>query len=363
MQRYDSIIVVDVTPEMCSLQRQGLAIITVVKAGFLSSRRYGNGIVVARLSDGSWSAPSAIGLGGAGFGGQISFELTDFVFVLNDASTVRAFSQQGSLTLGGNVSLVAGPIGVNVEAARATSLKGVAGVFSYSKTKGLFAGVSLEGSTIVERRDANEKLYGQQYTAIQLMESRPPPAAASLMNVLNSRVVAGVAGGGDAMCGDVPQYDDQYDDVVWEGRRGSGYGEGVRRNRGDSYAGANDDNDQPKRANTWADDVYDRPPQSGIGRGNSFRNSNRTSGFDDDYTYSDSPTSGKAGQGRPAAPKLQFMASKTGSLKETQAVALFSFVPDQPGDLGFKKGDIITVIKKTDKAEDWRYVFFFVSIL
>lgn len=326
MQRYNSTKVVNVTAEMCSLQRQGLAIIRVFKAGFLGSGRYGNGIVVARLSDGSWSAPSAIGLGGAGFGGQIGFELTDFVFVLNDAAAVRAFSQQGSLILGGNVSLAAGPIGENAEAAGATSLKGVAGVFSYSKTKGLFAGVSLEGSAIVERRDANEKLYGQRYTASQLTEGsvRPPPAAASLMNVLNSRVFAGVAGGGDAMYNDVPQYDDQHDNVVWEGRRGSGYGEGVRRNRWDSYAGANDDNDQPKRANTWADDVYDRPPQSGVGRRNSFRNSNRTSSSDDDYTYSDSPTSSKAVPGRPAAPKPQFMASKTGSLKENQVVALFT---------------------------------------
>ncbi len=314
--------------------------------------------MVARLADGTWSAPSAIGLGGAGFGGQIGFELTDFVFVLNDASAVRAFSQQGSLTLGGNVSLAAGPIGRNAEAAGAASLKGVAGVFSYSKTKGLFAGVSLEGSAIVERRDANEKLYGQRYTANQLMEGsvRPPPAAASLMNVLNSRVFAGVAGGEDSMYNDVPQYDDRHDDVVWEGRRGSGYGEGVRRNRGDSYTGGDDDyvySDRPKRASTWADDVYDRPAQGSVGRGNSVRNNNRTSGFDDDYTYSDSPTGGKTGPGRPAAPKPQFTANKTGGLEKNQAVALFTFDADQPGDLGFKKGDIITVTKKTDKAEDW----------
>jgi lipid-binding SYLF domain-containing protein len=55
--------------------------------------------------------------------------------------------------------LAAGPIGTNVEVARVASLKGVASVFSYSKTKGFFIGVSLECSTIVERRDANEKLY------------------------------------------------------------------------------------------------------------------------------------------------------------------------------------------------------------
>jgi SH3 domain-containing YSC84-like protein 1 len=102
----------------------------VLKAGFLSSGRYGNGISVVRLANGAWSAPSAIGLGGARFGGQIGFKLTDFVFVLNDAAAVRAFSQQGSLTLGGSVSLAAGPIRTNAEAA---SLKGVASVFSYSQ--------------------------------------------------------------------------------------------------------------------------------------------------------------------------------------------------------------------------------------
>lgn len=139
--------------------KQGLAILTVLKAGFIGSGRFGSGIVVARLADGSWSAPSAIATAGAGVGGQIGFELTDFVFILNDASAVRTFSQFGTLTLGGNVSLAAGPVGRNAEAAGAASTKGVAAVFSYSKTKGLFAGVSLEGSMLVERKDANEKMY------------------------------------------------------------------------------------------------------------------------------------------------------------------------------------------------------------
>jgi SH3 domain-containing YSC84-like protein 1 len=232
----------------------------VLKAGFLDSGRYSNGIVVARLANGTWSAPSAIGLRGAWLGGQIGFELTDFVFVLNDAPTVRAFSQLGSLILGGNVSLAAGRIGRNAEAAGAASLKCVAGVFSYSKTKGLFAGVSLEGSAIVERRDTNGKFYGIRYTASQLMEGsvRPPPAAASLMSVLNSRVFSGVGGGDDSMYNDVPQYDDRHDDVVWEGRRGSGYGEGVRRNRGDSYTGANDDYAYSNRPKLLGGSV--RPP-------------------------------------------------------------------------------------------------------
>jgi lipid-binding SYLF domain-containing protein len=331
----------------------------VIKAGFLGSARYGNGVVVARLADGTWSAPSAIGTGGAGFGGQIGFELTDFVFILNDAAAVRTFSQQGSITLGGNVSIAAGPVGRNAEAAGAASLKGVAGIFSYSKTKGLFAGVSLEGSAIIERRDANEKLYGQRFTARQLLEGavRPPPAAGPLMSVLNSRVFMGVKTSDDAIYNDIPVYDDRHDDVVWEGRRGSALGEGVRRDRtgsvnnGDDYAYS----DKPKRASTWADDIYDRTPTGSTSRVDSGR-ARAGSGFDDDYTYSDTPTSpggtGKVGPGRPAAPKPMFQ-SKTGTLRSNEAVALFTFDADQPGDLGFKKGDIITVTKKTDSDNDW----------
>ena len=84
----------------------------------LISAFFGSGIVVARLADGGWSAPSAIATAGAGFGGQIGFELTDFVFILNDAAAVRSFSQAGSITLGGNVSIAAGPVGRNAEAVR-----------------------------------------------------------------------------------------------------------------------------------------------------------------------------------------------------------------------------------------------------
>lgn len=61
-------------------------------------------MVVARLEDGTWSAPSAIGTGGMGFGGQIGAEITDFVIVLNTRSAVRSFMKEGNVTLGGNLS-------------------------------------------------------------------------------------------------------------------------------------------------------------------------------------------------------------------------------------------------------------------
>ncbi|KAI0169317.1 DUF500-domain-containing protein [Hypoxylon sp. FL1284] len=330
-----------VIPPAILANAKGLAILTVLKAGFLGSARFGSGLVVARLSDGSWSAPSAIVTAGGGFGGQIGFELTDFVFILNDAHAVKTFSQQGSITLGGNVSIAAGPVGRNAEAAGAASLKSVAGVFSYSKTKGLFAGVSLEGSAIVERRDANEKLYGQRWTAAQLLTGsvRPPPQAAPLMSVLNSRVFAGVRQGSvdDSMYNDVPVYDDRHDDVVWNGQRGSAYGEGQP--GGQSEFGA------PRRANTWQDDVYDRPAGGGVSRSNTVGGR----GYDDSYGFQDNK---RAGPGRPAAPKPNF-ASKQALMKKNEAVALFNFDADQPGDLAFKKGEVITVLKKTESDNDW----------
>ncbi|KAJ9605294.1 hypothetical protein H2200_009951 [Cladophialophora chaetospira] len=341
---------------------KGLAVLTVFKAGFLGSGRVGSGIVVARLADGSWSAPSAIATAGGGFGGQIGFELTDFVFILNDYNAVRSFSQAASVTLGGNVSIAAGPVGRNAEAAGAASLKGVAGVFSYSKTKGLFAGVSLEGSVLIERRDANEKLYNGRVTAKQLLEGavRPPPAADPLMRVLSTRVFSGsAAAASDAMYNDMPVYDDEHDDVVWEGRTGAAYGANVRNNRSSTVTSQDDgyvyrDNpNQAKRANTWADDVYDRPPAGRTNTGNNsnsnfetFSNRSRSSTLQNDYSYSDNkPT-------RPTAPKPVFK-QKTGSLRSDQALALFTFDADQDGDLGFKKGDIITITKRTENKSDW----------
>lgn len=272
------------------------------------------------------------------------------MFILNDYAAVRTFSQAGSLTLGGNVSLAAGPVGRNAEAAGAASTRGVAGIFSYSKTKGLFAGVSLEGSVLVERKDANEKLYGSRVSAAQLLGGNipPPPGAEPLMQVLRSRAFSGYGtyNQNDSMYNDIPVYDDRHDDVVWEGRRGEAMGE-----RSLGYGGTR------RAATTWADDVYDRQPAGGIGRSYSTRaNPNetfdtmgisrgRSSTFGDDYVYRDQKPA------RPTAPKPVFNTRQ--NLGHNQAVALYTFDADQEGDLGFKKGEVITILKRTDKKEDW----------
>ncbi|KAI7618965.1 DUF500-domain-containing protein, partial [Hortaea werneckii] len=267
-----------IIPPSILANAKGLAVMTVFKAGFLGSGRFGSGVVVARLSDGSWSAPSAIGTLGGGFGGQIGFELTDFVFILNDSMAVKTFAQVGSITLGG-----------------AASLKSVSGIFAYSKTKGLFAGVSLEGSVLIERRDANEKMYGQKLTARQLLGGSVPvpPQAEPLMRVLNSRVFAGVGGrfNDNSMYNDVPVYDDSHEDVVWQGRTGSAFGEGVRSDR--TGSNAQDGFGRPQRSSTWQDNSYDQPsygranPSETFDRLESSRGRSSTFGDSNDYSYSD----------------------------------------------------------------------------
>ncbi|KAJ7079767.1 hypothetical protein B0H15DRAFT_495247 [Mycena belliarum] len=165
-------------PKAILQSARGLAIFQVLKAGFVFSGKAGSGIVIARLPDGSWSAPSCIATGGLGWGLQIGADVTDFVIVLNNEDAVRAFSLGGNLTIGGNVSATAGPIGTggSVEAALAHPTP----MFSYSKSKGLFAGMSLEGTVLIERKDANRDFYGSPVPARDILGGRvPPPEVAS----------------------------------------------------------------------------------------------------------------------------------------------------------------------------------------
>ncbi|KAJ6452537.1 DUF500-domain-containing protein [Mycena vitilis] len=166
-------------PKAVLQSARGLAIFQVLKAGFVFSGKAGSGIVIARLPDGSWSAPSCIATGGLGWGLQIGADITDFVIVLRSEDAVRAFSQGGNVTIGGAVSASAGPIGTggSVESALATT---PTPMFSYSKSKGLFAGLSLEGTVLIERKDANRDFYGSPVPARDILGGRvPPPEVAS----------------------------------------------------------------------------------------------------------------------------------------------------------------------------------------
>ena len=145
-------------------EAKGLAIIKVVKVGLGISGKGGEGVVVARTG-GSWSGPSFIGTGGAGWGPQIGAQVTDFVFVLNTNAAVRAFSKDGNVTLGAEASAAAGPVGRDTQA----SVTPTVAIYTYSRSKGLFAGASLEGAVIATQKEANARYYGRSVRAIDIL--------------------------------------------------------------------------------------------------------------------------------------------------------------------------------------------------
>ncbi|KAI5959006.1 uncharacterized protein KGF55_005660 [Candida pseudojiufengensis] len=413
-----------VIPPRILKNAKGLAVITVLKAGFLFSGRAGSGVIVARLPDGSWSAPSAIITAGAGMGGMIGAELTDFVFVLNTKAAVDSFAQLGSVTLGTNVSVAAGPLGRSAEAAGTASLNSVSAVFAYSKTKGLYAGISLEGSAIIERREANRKFYGQNCKARNILAGQvePPPACDSLMRVLNSRVFNNRSFDED----DDDYYDDDYYDDIpddfsdstseYSGRRGTygrrsggaaAVGSHNRRRRRYSDEYSDDDysdeddyddgygrrrrNERERERERERDRERDKDRRIGSGRsGNTTTTSASSAGLsnartqssweDDIYDSSYNVGGGSKTRSRgnsdvdrlnarlgntklspskngngPTRPLNSSKPNFGGSQKSnaSQAIALYTFKGEQGGDLPFKKGDVINIIKRTETVDDW----------
>lgn len=166
---------------------QGVAIIPkVIKAGFILAGRGGHGVVMAKDKTGKWGPPTFINLGGGSLGLQAGVESTDVVLVFRSRKTVESIIDGGTkLTLGGNASIAAGPIGR--EAAAATDLKLEAEIVSYSRSRGLFAGVSLSGAVLTNDRDGNEqfnkkateselKVAGELLTRLTQMSSTTPSA-------------------------------------------------------------------------------------------------------------------------------------------------------------------------------------------
>jgi lipid-binding SYLF domain-containing protein len=154
---------------------KGLAILTITKAGFIFSARGGKGIVVARTDKG-WSGPSGIGTGGIGFGFQAGVQVSELVIVLNTHEAVKAFSRGGNVTLGGALSVAAGPVGRTIEAGVAIQ----AAMYTYSRSQGAFAGVSLEATVIGTRSEANEEYYGKPVKAKDILAGKVKPPAGAL---------------------------------------------------------------------------------------------------------------------------------------------------------------------------------------
>lgn len=158
---------------------KGLAFLTVAKVGLVLAPRVGTGLVIARLSDGSWSAPSAIGTCGVSWGALAGVELTDFVVLLNTAEALAAFAGVGQLAVGVGVDVAVGPIGRSGSASLHMGTETSAPAYSYSHSRGLYAGVSLDGSAIFARDGVNHRFYGRKLSPLEILSGAvPPPRAA-----------------------------------------------------------------------------------------------------------------------------------------------------------------------------------------
>jgi lipid-binding SYLF domain-containing protein len=147
----------DGIPEALLSNAYGVAVIPgVIKAAFGIGGRYGEGILAVRTADGAWSNPAFISLTGGSLGWQIGAESTDLILVFKSRQSIDAISR-GKFTLGVDASVAAGPVGRHAQASTDAQLR--AEIYSYSRSRGLFAGVALEGAALQMDNSANAVFY------------------------------------------------------------------------------------------------------------------------------------------------------------------------------------------------------------
>jgi len=163
---------------------------SVLKAAFIVGGSYGRGAMTCRSGEhftGPWSAPTMMALEGGSFGLQLGGQATDFVLlVLNPRGAHSILSSK--VKLGGDASVAAGPVGRTANASTDVTMR--AEVLSYSRNRGLFAGLSLEGSTVRPDNDGNERIYGKKVEAESIVFKGAvavPSAAQKMIAYLNQK--------------------------------------------------------------------------------------------------------------------------------------------------------------------------------
>jgi len=163
---------------------------SVLKAAFLIGGSYGRGAMTCRTGEhftGPWSAPTMMALEGGSIGFQLGGQATDFVLLVMNPRGARAILSS-KVKLGADASAAAGPKGRTANASTDVTMR--AEVLSYSRARGLFAGLSLEGSTVRPDHDANERIYGKKVEAESIVFKGTvavPPAAQKMIAYLNQK--------------------------------------------------------------------------------------------------------------------------------------------------------------------------------
>jgi len=167
-------------PDSLMQRAEAVAVIpNMKKGGFGIGGSYGKGLVSRRMDNGHWSAPEFITIGGGSFGAQLGVTSTDLVLVFTDKAALDMIENGKSLKLGADANVTAGPVGREGEAGVTADLK--SGVYAYSRSKGLFAGIALDGTVIDLDQDANHKVYGSS------VDSKSISTNASLTSNVNVR--------------------------------------------------------------------------------------------------------------------------------------------------------------------------------
>jgi lipid-binding SYLF domain-containing protein len=166
-------------PEALLKKAYGIAVIPhVVKGAFGVGGRYGKGLVAQRNADGGWGTPLFIEIGGGSFGFQIGVEATDIVMVFTNRDGIQPLLK-GKLKIGADASATAGPVGRKAEVGTDILLKSA--IYSYSRSKGLFAGIALDGAVIQLDDDANKSVYGKESVAADLSKAKVRGAAIAVV--------------------------------------------------------------------------------------------------------------------------------------------------------------------------------------
>jgi len=155
------------------------------RAGFIVGGKYGKGVITCRTENGAgWSGPATIRIEGGSVGFQIGAGETDVVFIVMNRAGM-ANLEKDKFTVGGDASAMAGPVGRSTEARTDAMMK--AQILSYSRSRGVFAGASLEGATMRPDNDDNTKVYGHAITQREILEGavKAPRSAAPLYEQLN----------------------------------------------------------------------------------------------------------------------------------------------------------------------------------
>ena len=174
-------------PENLLRSCQGIAIFpSTISGAVVVGGKYGQGVILLRGENDQWSPPAIFTMVGINVGWQIGGEATDYVMLIMDRRGIDGLLK-GKFKLGADVDISAGPVGRSAEASTDIQMK--SGIVSYSRSRGIFAGVKVEGAVVSQDFEANKSLYGKAVTAREVLveqKASMPSSAEGILKVLNA---------------------------------------------------------------------------------------------------------------------------------------------------------------------------------